>query len=96
MQDTTANCIKLGDIKEFRSSLSGRDGNGLLVRQFTGENVTVVDFVDQFCQDRPEKMFRVETESGIVFSAWQSELDGTLKEPYEKIPFENVQLILKK
>lgn len=99
MQDTTANCIKLGDIREFRSSLSGRDGNGLLVRQFTGEKVTVIEDVSNQCDpevlESGERMYRVEAKNGTTFAAWLSELNDSITEPYEKLPYDNVQLVLK-
>lgn len=93
------NLFLIGAVKEFRSSLSGRDGSGILVRQFTGERVTIVEDVSSQCDpevlENGERMYRVEAQDGTIFAAWLSELDDSILNPYERLPEEGVQTVLK-
>lgn len=73
MSDT----VKVGERRTFRSTLQGEDGQGILVRLYTGQQVDVLESMGEQPEDDPEcaePMFKVRADDGVTFSAWWSEL----------------------
>jgi hypothetical protein len=74
--------IKPGDVLEFHSTLQGEDGNGVWVREYSGQKVTVLQLYE--CaedQDEPgEDLWAVQAADGVEFSAWETELNGFIAE----------------
>lgn len=65
--------VKVGERRTFRSSLQGEDGQGILVRLYTGQTVEVIAD-DGEVEETDEHMMRVRAEDGTEFAAWETEL----------------------
>lgn len=68
--------IEVGDHAIFYSTLYDVDGNGILVRQFTGQEVIVISVVPDEDMEDTEPMFMVRADDGTEFGAWEGELNG--------------------
>lgn len=65
--------VRAGDRRRFRSTLYGLDGEGILVRKYSDQPVTVLRPADN-ADEYLEPMWRVRAEDGTEFSAWEREL----------------------
>lgn len=69
--------VTVGDRRTFRSSLQEEDGEGILVRLYTGQPVEVIAEAgkyDEDGEDAIEYLFRVRAEDGTEFTVWETEL----------------------
>jgi hypothetical protein len=76
--------VKVGERREFYSTLQGADAAGIKVRNYTGQTVEVVkDISDTVEPVEPggytEPLFVVRAPDGVEFDAWQEELNGSVK-----------------
>ena len=69
--------VKVGDSRQFYSTLEGVDGYGVQCRRYTGQHVIVIkDETDaEAFTHNLEHLFRVRAEDGVEFSAWEGELN---------------------
>lgn len=65
-----------GTVRPFHSTLQGRDGFGILVRRYTGQNVTVLRQSNDVDVEIEEPLYVVRAADGAIFSAWHGELSG--------------------
>lgn len=69
--------VNVGERRQFRSTLQGEDGEGILVRRYTDQHVDVIEDLGEAesVDDGPgERLFRVRADDGTTFAAWESEL----------------------
>src|SRR5690606_3343005 len=60
--------VRIGDRRMFFSTLQGAGGDGVLVRRYTGQEVTVVrDVSDTVDDESGERMFCVRAGDGVQF-----------------------------
>lgn len=72
--------MRKGQTCEFYCTMQGADENGLLIRNYTGQTVTVVRHkrppeVDSEIKD----VYLVRASDGVEFDAFECELDGQIK-----------------
>jgi hypothetical protein len=69
----TDSIVKVGERRTFHSSLQNEDGQGILVRLYTGQTVEVIADEGEV-EETDEHMMRVRADDGTEFAAWETEL----------------------
>ena len=72
--------IQIGESYTFYSELQYEEATGVLPRKYTGQSVKVLSQCTDVDEEITEPLFNVEASDGVKFSAWEGELDGSIKE----------------
>ena len=73
--------IKIGQKYEFVSEIEGPDGNGIMLRNYTGQQAEVLRrFGPEENDPENSPMYLVRFPDGVETGAWEEELSGWDKE----------------